>query len=392
MEPSKLIYGRILGVAVLCCLIVPGIASPSAGKAMGNVPSGVWVATGSMTSARVNFTATRLLTGELLVVGGRDGAGTTLASAELYDPVTGSWSVTGSMHARRQGHTATRLPNGWVMVAGGSNELAVLASAELYDPATGTWKRASEMTTPRQAHAAALVQIGGAPMVLAIGGTSGSSDCPPCIQKSAELFDPSTRSWSVTGSMSLARYWDRASPVTLLDGSVFVVGGTTCCGYTWINEAEIYNPATQTWTVTSAKTTTAQGPAALVIGGRVLVAGGDAGTQPNVKSVAASERFDVSTGSWQPVDKMSIPRDSLSLTVLGRQVLVAGGNNGGWGICNAQSSAEVLAPGAGWQLTGSMLTARFAHAATLLANGTVLVAGGTDCSGTVFASAELYVP
>jgi len=297
------------------------------------------------------------------------------------------------MHVRRQNHTATLLPSGRVLVAGGSNEQSVLASTEVYDPATGTWKRPGEMTTPRQAHAAALVQIGGSPMVLVIGGTSGSSDCPPCIQSSSELYEPKAGSWSLTGSMSLARYWDHASPVRLPDESVLVVGGTTCCGYSWINEAEIYSPVTQTWTVTSPKNTSAQGPAALMPGGIVLVAGGDAGTQPNVRSVAASERFDISTGSWLRVGKMSIARDSMSLTILaGRQALVAGGNNGGWGICNAQSSAEVLTPQVGWQPTGSMATARFGHVAVLLTDGTVLVAGGTDCSGAVFSSAEMYQP
>jgi hypothetical protein len=42
--------------------------------------------------------------------------------------------------------------------------------------------------------------------------------------------------------------------------------------------------------------------------------------------------------------------------------------------------------------TGSLAAARYDHTATLLPNGKVLVAGGDDGSGLVFASAELYDP
>ena len=45
-----------------------------------------------------------------------------------------------------------------------------------------------------------------------------------------------------------------------------------------------------------------------------------------------------------------------------------------------------------WTATGSLATARFEHTATLLPNGTVLVAGGLDDSGKLLASTEFYDP
>src|SRR5207248_10947157 len=99
--------------------------------------TGLWTATGSMTSPRCGLTATLLPNGQVLVAGGEDGDDV-LASAELYDPGSGLWTATGSMTSPRYEPTATLLPNGQVLVAGGQDADA-LASAELYDPANGRW-------------------------------------------------------------------------------------------------------------------------------------------------------------------------------------------------------------------------------------------------------------
>ena len=114
-----------------------------------------------MNIARYFHTATLLPNGKVLVTGGIVTGGST-KTAELYDPSANTWTLIASMTTNRSVHSATLLPNGKVLVAGGfaGNPLVspanALASAELYDPTTGTWTSTSPMTTPRGYHKAAL--------------------------------------------------------------------------------------------------------------------------------------------------------------------------------------------------------------------------------------------
>ena len=90
-----------------------------------------------MRDARYNHPATLLSNGKVLVAGGEKDIGA-LSGAELYDQATGTWSATGSLATARFHHTATLLPNGKVLVVGGYGSGGTsLASAELYDPTSG---------------------------------------------------------------------------------------------------------------------------------------------------------------------------------------------------------------------------------------------------------------
>jgi hypothetical protein len=127
--------------------------------------------------------------------------------------------------------------------------------------------------------------------------------------------------------------------------------------------------------------------ATLLTSGQVLVSGGlDENT---VTSISSAELYYPASGTWTNTGSMNIVRTWHKATLLPNgQVLVSGGKNDFTGV--AQSSAELYDPiYATWTYTGSMNNARFDHTATLLPNGQVLVAGGYGSSG-VNSSAELY--
>ncbi len=125
----------------------------------------------------------------------------------------------------------TLLQNGQVLVAGGSDGAGnLLASAELYTPSTGTWTLTGSLPHPLDGFTATLLTNG---QVLAAAGNDGG------YIASAELYDPSTGIWTVTGSLNQARAYQTAA--LLQNGDVLVAGGAYnvyCPTYT----AEYYTP------------------------------------------------------------------------------------------------------------------------------------------------------
>ena len=197
--------------------------------------TGKFSPTGPMGSARWRHSATLLSDGRVLITGGYAGS-TLLASAELYDPKTGIFSPTGSMAAALGDHTATALSDGRVLIVGTD------ASAELYDPKTGIFSPTGSMGTAQDGHTATQLSDG---RVLIVG-----------VDAIAELYDPATGTFSPTGSMTTAR---RLYTATLLsDGRVLVAGGSTGVELGGdLASAELYDPKTGTFSLTGSLTTTA---------------------------------------------------------------------------------------------------------------------------------------
>jgi hypothetical protein len=232
-----------------------------------------WIATTSMAAGRGGHTATLLPDGTVLVAGGSTlSSPAGQSSAERYDPGSKSWIRATDMGMVRQGHTATLLADGRVLVVGGGSEVRLAegpphsATAELYDPASGRWTATGSLTMARSGHTATALPDG---RVLVVGGSIGDEE----TARSAELFDPTDGRWTVVSSMTDARSMHTAT--LLLDGRVLVVGGIGLGSEpTELASAEIYDATSRSWSVASSMARSRQYHSATRLDdGRLLVLG-----------------------------------------------------------------------------------------------------------------------
>jgi N-acetylneuraminic acid mutarotase len=178
----------------------------------------------------------------------------------------------------------------------------------------GMWRPTGALATARYiGHTATLLPSG---KVLVAGGIAWERDTSEWnTLASAEVYDPATGTWSPTGALATARIWHTAT--LLPSGKVLVTGGYGSGGGT-LASAEVYDLATGTWSPTSAPTTARGGhPATLLPDGKVLVAGGEGPSG----SLASAEVYQAAPGcSLRPTAPPSTTRSAATaLTPAARQ-------------------------------------------------------------------------
>ena len=303
-----------------------------------------------------------------------------------------------SLNVSRYLHSATLLDNGKILIAGGvscptAGSCAYLSSAEIYDPSAKLSTSTGSLAKARSAPAVLLTSG----KVLIAGGFTCDSQATCSSLKSAEIYDPASGAFAGASNMALAR--DGHTMTLLADGKVLIAGGETCTtatSCTALSSAEIYDPVAGTFTAAANGMSAARfGASAVALSsGRVLIAGGfDGANLP-----AAAEIYDPGQPgfTWNGA-RLSAPRFGATTTLLNSgKVLVAGGSTCYLFGCPT-NAAEIYDPVANVfsTVTGGMTVPGFVHTATLLTNGQVLFAGGfSSCTSlcTGEASTELFDP
>lgn len=355
--------------------------------------TGHWTSAGNLPAASSWYGrhdgAVTLADGKILVAGGADGASAALGAAAIFDPAPKTWTATGALQTPRRLHTTTVLADGKVLVAGGISGSAQfpapgLASAELFDPATGTWTATGALHQARWGHSAVPLADG---TVLVAGGTTIRSGQSVRALRSAEIYDPATGTWTDAAPMTDARSGHPA--VVLGNGRVLVAGGTAPVsrdGDAALAFCELYNADTGAWTPTG-DLLTARGDhqATLLSPTTVLVTGGTTGEDP----LATAELFNQTAGTWSAVpDLPGGGRTQHRAVPLGAgRVLVAGGTADATNDAGYQSA--LIFDGTAWSTAAGLGAGRWAFAAAPLAGDLVLVAGGVVRSGLAAASQDV---
>ena len=242
-----------------------------------------WEPAGGLTFEWTDPHAVVLGDGRVLLVGSAADDGTPRAS--VRDPVSAGWQAVDPLPKARSGFAMVALRDGRALVVGGLNDQGQsFSSTYAFGPTTNAWSKTAVMAAGRTRPAAAVLPDGrvlvaggyfqqaeaalGPSIVLAparraapaAGGRPGPELAdvePPQLGNAlatAELYDPATDTFTKTGPMKFARSGAAATP--LADGRILVVGsdgpGTGVkSDPDAADTAEIYDAATGTFTLTS---------------------------------------------------------------------------------------------------------------------------------------------
>ncbi len=328
----------------------------------------------------------------------------------LVDP---DWSTTGTMSVAHWGDVAWRHPDGRVMAVGGCALTAcptsftqsacgqVLASSDVWDPASGTWTAGATMLTARTTFAG--IPLPSGDMLVAGGCTATNctttNDAGACLSTlctqttaAAERYSFAGGAWLEAGALASPRA--NAMGAVVAGGDAFVAGGCDVRG-PCTTDTERWSAATGTWSARAPlQAPRGLATATTLADGRVLVVGGCT-DQVCSQVLGDAAVYDPVADAWSDAGAMSTPRVGHTATLLGDgTVLVAGGCPDA-ACSSALSSAEI------WGATGAsgafasapaMAGARHHHTATRLDNGEVLMAGGADTSGATLPTSEVYLP
>ena len=247
--------------------------------------SEVFEPAGTLMGPRSGHTATLLLDGRVLIVGG-SGPDGYLSSAEIWDPATLTSSATGSLDAARFGARAMLLADGRVLVLGGETEDGQVAPPEVWDAATGTFGPGDAI--PEAGYPEGTVLDDGRVLVFTedprVPGDASSVDGP----RTAMVWDPATGSSTPAGKLNVA-HGDRFTATDLTDGRVLIAGGDGCphrgpCSA--VAAAEIWDPASMAFGMTDALGRPRYGhTATLLRDGRVLVVADGLSGRPDTAEV-----------------------------------------------------------------------------------------------------------
>jgi N-acetylneuraminic acid mutarotase len=232
----------------------------------------------------------------------------------IYDIDSDSWSfgTPGPLPVRSEGAAAT---HGGNVYAVGGRFGGPLSDLDRYTPATDSWVSLADMPTPRRGLATAVV--GNA--LYAIGGSDGTAPCSGAPLATVERYDIDTDTWSTRAPLPTPRS-DLAAVAH--GGKIYVFGG--CQGtFAAINNVDVYNPVTDTWSTAPADMPTPRSSmyGAAAKGNRIYVIGGqDAGVQ-----LTTNEFYTVSADSWSVDAPMPSPRAEMGVVSHGGRIYTVGG-------------------------------------------------------------------
>jgi N-acetylneuraminic acid mutarotase len=256
---------------------------------------------------------------------------------------------------------AAAAANGKIYAIGGTESVSFIPNffnnAEVYDPSSNTWSTASPMPTARAQLAAAAANG----KIYAIGGFNRDAD----LFSTVEVYDPSSNTWSTVAPMPTPRDFLAAAAV---NGKIYAIGGGSDISL-YLNTVEVYDPSSNTWSTAAPMTTARLQLAAVAANGKIYAIGGFNGASV----LNTVEVYDPSINTWSTAAPLPTPRRLLAAVAANGKIYAIGGQNNTPVTVN---TVEVYDPSSNTWSAAAPLPTETLSLAAADANGLVYAIGG----------------
>ncbi len=287
--------------------------------------------------------------------------------AERYDPTTDTWTEAESLNKPRKSFAMVRLANGHALIVGGTNpDDALYSSTKLFDPSTGAWTDGPLLDVARGDPAAATLTDGS----VLIGSVTFIGETTSTT--TTEILDAEATAWRAAPPI---QGLSALTFTALSDGRVMAAAE----GFEIEGAILLFDPSADAWQaidgpgfLRQVRLVALDEGDALALGYEDLAIGRSVSTRV--------ERFDGATGDWSEVAPMSTPRDAAMITPLADgRILVAGGTTSDEidPEARALATTEIFDPATEtWTAGPDLLEPRKDGHALVLEDGSVLIHGG----------------
>jgi len=275
---------------------------------------GAWEQLADLPSGPLQETALVEVGGLLYVLGGIDEDGLTVASVLIYAPSDDSWDSGPDLPATSH-HINAAAVDGTIYVVGSLEpDFTPRAAVWSWTPGEEAWS-IDRTPMPAPARGAAAVGAVGGSIVVAGGFTAAGSSAV------VSVYDPGADEWDETPD-PLPMPIDHGTG-QVADGDLYLIGGRSN-GIVAVS-AEVWRYDDGSWTPRAAMPTARGGIAAGVIGGRIVVVGGEGNGDAASGVFPQTEVYDPAADQWSSLEDMRTPRHGMAAAGLGSDLYVPGG-------------------------------------------------------------------
>jgi N-acetylneuraminic acid mutarotase len=227
------------------------------------------------------------------------------------------WTKKADMPTPRWFHSSA-VVNGKIYIIGGEPSepipnSTVFSIVEEYNPVTNTWTRKADMPTARGRLAPSCPVVDG--KIYVVGGSGYGADW---YSPTVEEYDPSTDTWTRKADMPTGRF---SLATCAVGGKIYAFGGLTSDILLGSNIVEEYDSTTDTWTRKANIPTVLWALCANVVNGKIYVLGG----RPGVYAIANVQEYDPTTDTWTRKADMPVGTSHMASVVLDDRIIVIGG-------------------------------------------------------------------